>query len=335
MSCKSMRAAVLAALASVIVACSGDALVHGPSIGGSIVIRPLTETVFESDNVQLTATVRSESGEVVAGAPVAWSVGDTTIALVANDGMLTALKTGSVQVTARSGAYAASYSVAVVRAPVQSVTVTLLYSELSRGDVTLVGVRANGPGGRVVLGRSTSITSADPSIAMVDASGRVRALATGVATIRATVDGVTGSTQIRVNSDTAELELRQLDGVRTPVLIATDTLTTNGQPDIREVYLENGYLKLFGGTQLKYSIALQLYEYKVVMVDGRRSLVPVGPQGESDRGLVSYDVRGDLRLESEYYSILQHQGTPVSGGIQVRYRVPGDDIYYNLFFRRY
>lgn len=329
------RSAALAALTSVAVACGNDPVVPVPSPGGSIVIRPLTEIVFENDNVQLTATVRSETGDVVAGAPVTWAVGDTTIALIANDGTLSAFKTGTVQITARSGPHITSYNLHIMRPPVQSVTVMLPYTELSRGDVALVGVRANGPGSRVVLGRLASITSADPTVAVIDASGRVRGVNAGTTMIRATVDGVTGAAQIRVLADTAELELRQLDGVRTPVLVSTDTLITNGLPDIREVYLENGYLKLYGTAQPRYSISLRYYEYKVTIVNGQRMLWPIGPQSDGDRGLVSYDARGDLQLDSDYYSILHHTGTPLSGGIQVRYRVPGDDIYMNLFFRRY
>lgn len=328
------RAVVYVAIIALALGCSDNPTAPPPSVGGSIAVLVPTVAVYEADNVQFGAVVRDEAGAIVVGAPVTWSVSDTTIAIVGNDGAFSALKAGTVQLIAKSGAHTTVYNVVIMRPSVQSVTVTLEHQAITRGDVALVGVRANGPGGRVILGRVAALTSANANIVVIDASGRMRAVSAGTTTIRATVDGVAGSAQIVVSPDSTVHELIRLDGVRVPVLVATDTVQVNGQPDIREVYLEGGTLTL-SGAPLRYRVLLQYYEYAARTVDGRRSLVPFGPQNATDRGLVSYDARGDLQLASELYAPLNHLATPLSGGFQLRYRVPGDDIYLNLFFRRY
>jgi hypothetical protein len=52
---------------------------------------------------QLTATVKSASGQAMAGAPLAWTTANAAVATVSAAGLVTAVGAGSVVVTARSG----------------------------------------------------------------------------------------------------------------------------------------------------------------------------------------------------------------------------------------
>jgi len=49
---------------------------------------------------------------------------------------------------------------------------------------------------------------------------------------------------------------------------------------------------------------------------------------------VQYDARGDLLMTSEFISPLHHTAEAVSGGVRVRFRIPGEDSYLNLLYRR-
>jgi hypothetical protein len=51
-------------------------------------------------------------------------------------------------------------------------------------------------------------------------------------------------------------------------------------------------------------------------------------------GGVEQDARGDLRLTSTYIWPLVHTAIPVSGGMDVRYRIPGTNEYLDLRYLR-
>jgi hypothetical protein len=326
---------VLAALMlGALSACGGDTVVTpDPVPRATITISKPTGAVYEGDDAQFTAVYRDAAGTVVPGKVIEWSVNDATRAEVYNDGSLFAMKAGSVRLTARSGDVSAVEEVSIVRPAITSVDVLLPNPVFSRGDVVTIGIRTNGPGGRVILGRTVAITSDNPAIATVDASGRVRGVAAGVATIRATVEGISGTAQVTVKADNADLEVTHFNGVRLPALLATDTILVDGKPEIREVWFESGSL-VMSGTPLKYRIKLNYYEYAARIVSGQRQLFQIGPQNESDRGFVAYDQRGDFALTSDYHLNLRHSASSIAGAVEMQWSVPGDNEKWQLRLRR-
>ncbi|MGV3709486.1 MAG: Ig-like domain-containing protein [Gemmatimonas sp.] len=319
---------------SAVSACGGDTVVTpDPVPAATITISTLNGAVYERDDVQFTAVYRDGAGTVVPGKTIEWSVNDATRAEVYANGSLFAMKAGAVRLTARSGDISATQEFTIIRPAVTSVDVLLPNPMFSRGDVVTMGVRANGPGGRVILGRTVAITSDNPAIATVDASGRIRGVSAGVATIRATADGVAGTAQVTVRSDDAELEVTHYNGVRLPARLATDTIRVEGKPEVREVWFESGSL-VMSGTPLRYQLKFKYFEYIVRIVDGRRVLEEYGPQGESDRGTVSYDTRGDFRFDSDLNYPVSFTGASVGNNILLRWRVPGDNEIWDLTLRR-
>ena len=334
MSARLMRTAAMATALMMATACSDGAVAPTPDEGvGTLTINAPTAVVYEADAVVMTAAYRNPAGDVVPGAPITWTTADTNNVQLGGNGYVLALRNGTAKLTATSNGVSASYVLSIVRTPVQHVAVLLPASTLTLGDVLVVGVRVDGPGGRVVTGRAVSITSDNPNVASIDASGRVRALTAGVANIRATADGVTGSAQILVSNETTTLNLSKLDGNALPRFIAGDTIMVNGRSEYHEVYLESGTFSL-AGMPLRYDISLRLAEYNVVIVNGRRELQLRLPQTQRDRGVVAFDHRGDLLLTSEVVAPLNHFVSPISGGMQMTYRIAGTDDTMQLFFRR-
>ncbi|MES2521243.1 MAG: Ig-like domain-containing protein [Gemmatimonadota bacterium] len=315
-------------------ACSDSSTAPGPVPGARVSIAAPAVVVYETDAAQFTATVRDAAGSSLPGAVVSWTVSDPTRAEFGANGVMTALRPDPVSITASSEGASSTFHLTIAPLTVERVIVMSAMSELAIGDITPIGVKVEGPGERVVPGRLVAITSDNPAVATIDAAGRVRAVGVGEATIRAVADGVTGTKVVKVVGEPALFELRRLSGAQLPLLVATDTVQWNGVTEYHEVYMESGQLRLTGGAQPRYEMDIRYAEYNVVLQNGQRNLQLRTTQRSYDRGVVAYDSRGDLQMTSEYISPLSHTAAPVTGGMQVRFRVPGDDDVLELFYRR-
>lgn len=97
------------------------------------------------------------------------------------------------------GNFGPSSSGTQIRIPVASVQVAPQDPELEVGQTLTFEATTRGPGGETLAGRNVSWSSTDPSVATINAStGRVTAVARGTTTIRATSEGVSGSTILTV-----------------------------------------------------------------------------------------------------------------------------------------
>ncbi len=141
-------------------ACSDGAAPH-TAAGAAVTIVPVADSVFEGDIVRLTAKVFDEAGVEVPGAPVAWTVSDTTLARVGDAGSFSLLRPGTARVTARSGASAGNYDLVIGRLVAQRVELTPGTMNLGRGDRVQVEARVVGQGGRVIAGRAVTFTSGE------------------------------------------------------------------------------------------------------------------------------------------------------------------------------
>jgi hypothetical protein len=315
-------------------ACGDDHSTAPPQGGTTIEVVVPAAAAYPGDVVTVTAIVRDSLGHVIAGAPITWSVNDPTRAELGDGGIITLLKSGPVAITARSNGVSMSRTITVRSLTVQTVTIGSGVLALNRGDVIPFGVRVQGQGGRDVFGRSVQFSVDHPSIATVDASGRLRAIAPGVTTLRATADGVTGTARVEVDADNAVLNLSKHNGTALPVMLHADTVMWNGEREYHEVWLEGGQLSLTGDLTPRYTVSVRYVEYAVRIVNGQRQSSIRLAYSANDRGLVNFDARGDLQMTSEIIYPLSHTAMPVSGGFEVKYRIAGSDEYYNLFYRR-
>lgn len=328
------RAAAFTMAALALTACNDE-----PSAPVTLPTSTLTLEVpagewYEGDVTVLRATVRDANGSEQPNAPITWTVSHPTRAEVAANGTTTFLSSGGVTITAKSGPLSASRTIDVKRLTVQSISVLPVPLSFAPGDIAVLGVRVQGEGGRDVLGRAVTLTTDDPRIAVIDAAGRLRAVASGTTTVRATADGVVGTARVDVVGAQAMLSLSRVDGGRLPLLVASDSVMWNGVREYHEVFLEGGELVLSGGASPRYGIIVRYAEYKVTGPAGARTYELRLNSKEQDFGVVQYDARGDLQMTSEFIYPLSHTAQGVSGGMQVRFRIPGGDTYLNLLFRR-
>lgn len=334
-----VAAGAAVALLGLTAACGDDATGPTPAPLSTVTIAPPSATVYEQDYVTLQAVVRDRSGNPVPGASLAWSASDERIVEIAPDGGVLALRAGTVRVTARvsNGSAAGttgSFDLVVAPLAVQQVTILPAPLVMARGDVRPIGVRVQGQGGRTVPGRLVTLATDNPAVAFIDAAGRIRAVSPGQATIRATADGVVGTAVVQVSAQDAVFNLGRYEGQRLPLLVASDSVTWDGVREFHEVYVERGSLRLSGTSAPRYEVDLVFVEYRVSTVDGRRTMIPLRTDREYDRGIVQFDSRGDLAMISDYIAPLAHIAIAGTDGMQLHFRVPGENTILQLLYRR-
>ena len=155
--------------------------------------------------VQLAAEVLDQAGRVMEGEPVAWTTADTMVAAVDSTGLVTAAGSGATTITATAGA-ASGKAVVTVMQSAGSVVVSPAAVTIALGDTVRLTAEGFDENGHLVAGTEFSWSSSDVSVAVVDASGLVRGVGEGTATITATADDALGTSEITVeNPDRAAL----------------------------------------------------------------------------------------------------------------------------------
>ena len=150
-----------------------------------------TVTLTEDESFILTATI---TPEFVANIAVTWSTSDTSVATVDETGTITALAAGTVTITATANdgsGVSASCEVTVKKKVVAVACITLnqTTATLTEGE-TLPLTATVTPDD--AADKSISWSSNNPSIAIVDNTGKVTAVAPGIATITATANDGSG-----------------------------------------------------------------------------------------------------------------------------------------------
>ena len=87
-------------------------VVEAPTVQ-RVEVTPATATIAEGTSFRLTATVYDTRGNVIPGAPVTWTSGDTRIATVDSDGRVRGDRQGNVTITATSGSAAGTARIRV------------------------------------------------------------------------------------------------------------------------------------------------------------------------------------------------------------------------------
>jgi uncharacterized protein YjdB len=167
---------------------------------GSVVVTPPTSSVVVGGSVQLSASVRDASGAELPGRLVGWSSSDEAVAVVSSTGRVTALKVGTVTITASSEGKSGTATVTVTSAPVASVTVTPPSATVTVGQTVSLDAQTLDASGGVLTGRTVTWTTSAAAVATVSPTGVVTGVATGTATITATSEGKSGTSTITVTA---------------------------------------------------------------------------------------------------------------------------------------
>ena len=191
----------------------------------SVSVSPSTSELVIGSTVQLSATVSPSNAT---DKSVTWSSSNQTVATVTPTGLVTAKAEGSANITAN-----ASGKTAVCKVTVKKPTVAVTSVELDQTDITINKGTSQTLKATVKPDNATDKTvtwaSSKTDIATVDATGKVTAVAKGVATITASCGGKTATCKVTVTVPVESISLSETTLTLTEG--DTKTLVATVKPD--------------------------------------------------------------------------------------------------------
>ncbi len=177
----------------------------------SVRVSPSVDTIFvpdsirDSDRIAFSATATGKNGALLPAMTFAWSTSNPQVATVDADGVVTPKALGVVEISAAADKIGratlvilpATMSVSISPA-VDTILVTLPI--VSARDTVRLRASARDLAGRLLGGVSFSWASSFPSVATVDESGLVHAVALGSTTISASANGHLGAAIVHVRA---------------------------------------------------------------------------------------------------------------------------------------
>jgi uncharacterized protein YjdB len=174
----------------------------------SVRVEPELDTIFipttprSFDRVAFTATAIGRNGNPLTLSQFAWSSSNPAVATVDENGLVTPLTTGTVEI--RASADKIGRATLVVRPATMTVTITpavdtiFVGSTLTAADTVRLLATARDLTGSLVGGLSFAWTSSSPAVATVDATGLVRAVGVGITDINVSASGHNASARVHV-----------------------------------------------------------------------------------------------------------------------------------------
>jgi uncharacterized protein YjdB len=160
-------------------------------------------TLDAGQTTSATAKLTDAAGNTLTGRTVAYQSSNPAFVTVNSSGIVTAIAKGSVTITAISEGKTGSAPLTVAAKTVASVTVSPNPASATVGQTAQLSAVAADAQGAAMTGRTFTWASSAPTIATVNASGLVTAVAPGSASITATADGITGQSAFNVTAITA------------------------------------------------------------------------------------------------------------------------------------
>ena len=178
---------------------SGTAAVTVAQTVDAVGVSPAVDTLLATGTLRLQADASDANGHPVEGAKFAWASGDTLVAVVDGEGLVTGVAAGEAEITATSaGATGRARLTIVALGPPTVIVLSPAADTITPGETVQLAVEAFDANGFAVGGAEFAWSSSDVSVAQVDASGLVTAMAAGRAMITAVVGEAWGTSEISV-----------------------------------------------------------------------------------------------------------------------------------------
>ena len=170
----------------------------------TIDVTPANASLEVGATQALLATVKDQSGNIMADQSLTWSSDNNAAATVSSSGMVTAVAAGAAKITATSGGKTGRSDITVLAPPpnpvVTSVTVSPPSTSVANGATVTLAATVKDQQGNVMAGQTIAWSTSDASVATVSSNGVVTGVAAGSATITATSSGKSGTSSITVTA---------------------------------------------------------------------------------------------------------------------------------------
>ncbi len=177
-----------------------------PPVVATVAVSPAETTIEEGETQQFEAMAATADGESVLDVEFTWSSSDDMVAIVDENGLATGVGAGEVMITATADSISGTAMLTVTEPPpvVNRVTVSPTSTSIEEGETQRFTARALESDGTVIMGKTFAWSSSNTSVATVSPSSGTATTATGVnagsTTIRATVDGKSGTASLTVTA---------------------------------------------------------------------------------------------------------------------------------------
>jgi len=159
----------------------------------SVTVSPSSQTIIagNSTTTPYTSVEKDGGGNTLTGRVVTWETSDHSIATIDNAGNATSFAPGTVTITATSEGHSGTASLVVNPVPVASVDISPLLAALAVNGTQQFTATPRDASSNALTGRVVTWASSDPTVATVDNTGLVTAIALGLPiTITASSEGV-------------------------------------------------------------------------------------------------------------------------------------------------
>jgi uncharacterized protein YjdB len=164
----------------------------------SVDVQPTSWSLEIGQTIQLTATPKDGSGNPLSGRAVAWSSGNTAVATVDADGIVTGVGAGIALIVAESEGQSGTAEITVTEAAVSSVEITPSALNIEVGQTAQLTATPRDASGNALSGRTVFWSSSNTAVATVDQTGLVTGMGAGMAVIVAESEGASGAILVEV-----------------------------------------------------------------------------------------------------------------------------------------
>lgn len=202
-----------------------------PEISSIVFTLPDLDLVA-NETATLEITVLDMAGAPVANPGLTFTSSDEAVLTVDANGVITAVSEGTATITAEGGGETDTILVTVFASGTGGVSIEGGNSfAVGLGDALAIGglVTVRGAGGVVIPGATLEFTSSDATVATVDATGQLSALAAGETLVTVTSPDATGSATFRIRVvDPAGVTALTLDPAAATITVGA-TVDLNAQ----------------------------------------------------------------------------------------------------------
>jgi uncharacterized protein YjdB len=171
--------------------------VTAPSVA-SVEVSPAVASLRIGDNLTLEVELTGSDGSTLTSRLITWSSSQPSVADVDGGGRVSAFAVGTATITASSEGKSGSATITVTRPAVTRMDVVPAGPNVELGGQLQLTAIPRDSDGSIVGGLTIVWSSANATIASVDANGVVTGRALGATQIRATADGQTGQVTVTV-----------------------------------------------------------------------------------------------------------------------------------------
>ena len=171
-----------------------------PTAVGAIVVSPKTLEISAGGTGALDAQVTDDAGNVLRGRRVMWVSANPSVATVSENGVVTGVNAGRVDIAATVEGKSDVATVVVAALPARVTTVRIVPDVVDlvvAAGTNLIATPYDSRGASV-SGRTIVWTTNNAVVAAISQTGRVTALVPGTAVITAVIDGVAGFANVTV-----------------------------------------------------------------------------------------------------------------------------------------